>query len=413
MADGLRINSKKIQLVDRKRYERSFDSGFIDDDDRGTPNGEVAAREETPLSSCESLSQKIWRLPRAATDIISKESFGPTVLQRKVKSAKPASKPIINDLDSGPIKRESVTMHKYAISPDSLSLDGDTQLERTPSFESLASGVSCGTTASEERLGILQYVRSFSSLSSRDTKSAVGNQSVYSEPANFKAHERFTKSGTCLVTPSRNHVEFDETAQGDKEDSESTRKRHLLHRMTSNNYDSDLEKSQTYLHGRGKHFSKTNQYLTPTRPGLSKLQICYTTTNTENNHLVIFADLIRTSHRKNRIIDETVHNLERRLQIRRSDPNRATTYYVNKGMKDPIRTAKKKSSRSIASKKKERLDRIKKTTEEMKMGYVPTSQTVKTPSREEVELLRGCRYLRIDPKLQDFSIDVRTNTFKR
>lgn len=165
-------------------------------------------------------------------------------------------------------------------------------------------------------------------------------------------------------------------------------------------FDPTLEKSQTYLHGQNKNFSRANTYLTPARPGLQKLQINYTQTNTENNHLVIFADLIKTSHKRSILTEEAIKNLERRLQIRRNDPNRATSYYVNKGIKDPIRSKQNKTVRTLAEKDQERKDRIAQATEELKLGYIPTARKVKPVSVEEMKLIRQCSYLRIDPKLQ-------------
>lgn len=321
------------------------------------------------------------------------------------------------------------------------------ETSRSNSPDSLVSGLSDDSAASEERQNILQSVASYLSIGSKERTdngsdinidvsesspeerssnddvfseiSTIIGDEVISESDTFKendessprssfepASETPTKSkqgretvtkSASFITPKSAKVEFKEEVQR-FQDNCHCKPHYRLRRMK--NFDPTLEKSQTYLHGQNKNFSRANTYLTPARPGLQKLQINYTQTNTENNHLVIFADLIRTSHKRNFLTEEAIKNLERRLQIRRNDPNRATSYYVNKGIKDPVRSKKNKTVRTVAEKDQERRDRIANTTEELKLGYVPTARTIKPVSFDEMQLIRQCSYLRIDPKLQ-------------
>lgn len=321
--------------------------------------------------------------------------------------------------------------------------------ERSDSPDSILSGLSDDSAASEERQNTLQSVASYLSIGSKDrsasgsdvnktesspeepllfdegqSETSTTNDDVFTETNSLETEHSTTENddspepasrslpseetedngengsvtkSAAIITPKRCKVEFNENVQMNEEN-DHCKSNYRLRRMKS--FDPTLEKSQTYLHGQNKNFSRANTYLTPARPGLQKLQINYTQTNTENNHLVIFADLIRTSHKRCILTEEAIKNLERRLRIRRNDPNRATSYYVNKGIKDPVRNKKSKNVRTVAEKDQERRDRIARTTEELHMGYVPTAKTIKPVTVEEMKLIRQCSYLRIDPKLQ-------------
>ncbi|XP_033734665.1 uncharacterized protein LOC117323511 [Pecten maximus] len=316
------------------------------------------------------------------------------------------------------------------------------------SLESITSGISSGSCASEDRLDLLRCVSSISNLCSRppaDTschskRRARSSLNRKSEESN----ELFNKkkcSFTCDLLPGlRNFRDQhrrksmtavsieDETKCDDsfKNVSNSCNAKYSLSRQqsvtttnedndglkkcssnkelrrTDSKYDPTLEKSKTFLHGQGKTFSRANEYLTPARPGLQKLQVSYTQTNTENNYRKIFFDLVKTAHRQNIIVSETVRNLERRLFFRRSDPHRATSYFENKGLRDPSRHYRKKMARTTADKINERKEKIKQTSDEIKIGYIPREQTIVLPGPEDIDKLRNdCRYLRVHPKLTD------------
>ncbi|XP_067681412.1 uncharacterized protein [Haliotis asinina] len=164
-------------------------------------------------------------------------------------------------------------------------------------------------------------------------------------------------------------------------------------------YDPAFEKSKTFLHKKNDMFSKTNQYLTPARPGLRNLQLHYTGINTTYNDRVIFADLLQSSHKKNAIVGEEVYNLERRLYTKRADPSKCTTFWDREDVVSP--PARTKTARTVAQKKKERREKIQVKNEKIKFGYVPRANSLTIPSEEDMEELRyNCRYLRIDPRHQ-------------
>ncbi|XP_060079515.1 uncharacterized protein LOC132558916 [Ylistrum balloti] len=308
------------------------------------------------------------------------------------------------------------------------------------SLESITSGISSGSSASEDRLDLLRCVTSLSNVCSRppaDTawhhrrkvRSAVNKKSStdsmlfvkkkcsficdsISGLNTFRDQQR-RKSMTAFSvhdeTNSKvscdNSNDWCNVNSSDKQSDVSTRLKHCASnkelRRTDSKYDPTLEKSKTFLHGQGKTFSRANEYLTPARPGLRKLQVSYTQTNTENNYRKIFYDLVKSAHRQNIIVSESVRNLERRLFFRRSDPHRATSYFEHKGLRDPSRSYRKKMARTTADKIKERKEKIKQTSDEIKIGYVPREQTITLPGPEEIEELRTCRYLRVHPKFQD------------
>ncbi|XP_046551191.1 uncharacterized protein LOC124260909 [Haliotis rubra] len=164
-------------------------------------------------------------------------------------------------------------------------------------------------------------------------------------------------------------------------------------------YDPAFEKSKTFLHKRNDMFSKTNQYLTPARPGLRNLQLHYTGINTTYNDRVIFADLLQSAHKKNAIVGEEVYSLERRLYTKRADPSKCTTFWDRGDVVSP--PARTRTARTVAQRKKERREKIQVKNEKIKFGYVPRANSLTIPSEEDMEELRyNCRYLRIDPRHQ-------------
>ncbi|XP_071078886.1 uncharacterized protein [Haliotis cracherodii] len=164
-------------------------------------------------------------------------------------------------------------------------------------------------------------------------------------------------------------------------------------------YDPAFEKSKTFLHKKNDMFSKTNQYLTPARPGLRNLQLHYTGINTTYNDRVIFADLLQSAHKKNAIVGDEVYSLERRLYTKRADPAKSTTFWDRGDVVSP--PARKGTARTVAQRKKERRQKIQVKNEKIKLGYVPRAKSLTIPSVEDMEELRfNCRYLRIDPRHQ-------------
>lgn len=309
------------------------------------------------------------------------------------------------------------------------------------SLESVTSGISSGSCASEDRLSLLKCVASYSNVCSKppattscpqkrkgsssarrrqrldasmdkkkcsfDCDSLSHMDEVYtmkrskSVPAVFFENE--TNDGDYLKDMDSCSVSKSTTPhcrQGTADDLNIVAKHKQLRRKDST-YDPSFEKSKTFLHGQGKTFSKANEYLTPARPGLQKIQVSYTQTNTENNYRKLFYDLIKTAHRQNIIVTESVKNLERRLFFKRNDPKKATSFYEHKGLRDPARAHRRKVARTIADKMKERKEKIKQTSNDMKMGYVPREKSIVLPGPEDIERLRSCRYLRVQPKMLD------------
>ncbi|OWF37732.1 uncharacterized protein LOC110467106 [Mizuhopecten yessoensis] len=315
------------------------------------------------------------------------------------------------------------------------------------SLESITSGISSGSSASEDRLDLLRCVTSYSNVGSRppaDTachsKRRVRSATVSKSSADYKSFVKKRCSFSCDSVPAldkfrnqqrrksvtavstENGANYNDSCENvnscnsnaenpsrqqsvtiASEDSNEVKRctSNKELRRTDSKYDPTLEKSKTFLHGQGKTFSRANEYLTPARPGLQKIQVSYTQTNTENNYRKIFYDLVKTAHRQNIIVSESVKNLERRLFFRRSDPHRATSYFEHKGLRDPSRSHRKKMARTTADKIKERKEKIKQTSDEIKIGYIPREHTIVLPGPEDIERLRSCRYLRVNSKIPD------------
>ena len=181
----------------------------------------------------------------------------------------------------------------------------------------------------------------------------------------------------------------------------------IFNRRQSISYDPDLEKSTAYIHGGDNNFSRAKTSLTPVRSGLKHLQMNYTETNLEDNQSIVFLDLLKSSHRQNRLRGINIRNIERRLEAKRDSPYFSTSFYENKNIPDPFKRQEKKSSRTMVQKQYERQEKIRRTTDELHIGYKRTFLTLKTVNREEVEQLgNNCRYLRCTiPESKAYSQD--------
>lgn len=267
--------------------------------------------------------------------------------------------------------------------------------------DSVESTVSCSSNQSEDRRSTLKQASNYkkkrtnikTNIKSRSAKSAFRRKTESSQQ-----NKTVKDVSRCKSAPSKAMVSIQTPDSDEKLSCDSYQKRMKMISRLSSMYDSRLERSKTFLHGQSKVFSKASQYLAPARPGLRNLQVCYSKTNMENNKGKIFGDLVKTAHKQNIVICETVNSIERRLFRKRTDPTKKTTYYNNMKMPDPFRV-KPKKAQTVAEKKKERKDRITETTEEIKLGFKRTSKTVKSLSREDVEKLKQCRYLRLDQTL--------------
>lgn len=163
-------------------------------------------------------------------------------------------------------------------------------------------------------------------------------------------------------------------------------------------FDPELEKASTYIHGGNKQFSRANTSITPAKYGLKHLQMNYSENTLEHNQSVIFMHLLKDSCNKSQIQCAEIRNVERRLELRRTNPLYSTTFYEQKKIVDPYRVQIKKVARTVAQKKKERKEKIKKMTDEMMGDFVPTCLTMKIADQNEVEDIgRNCRYLRCNP----------------
>nr|KAG5712871.1 hypothetical protein BaRGS_007468 [Batillaria attramentaria] len=173
-------------------------------------------------------------------------------------------------------------------------------------------------------------------------------------------------------------------------------------------YDPKVERSQSYMHQKGNSFNKASQYLTPVRSGVHNLQVHYSQTNTAHNDGLIFAHLLRASHVRNALVEEGVYALERRLYSRRHGHSpHATTFYDMPTTDNGKAKTRRKNSRTktvygtVANKKKQRDERIKKKNEEIEMGYTPRALSLTPLGPEDMDLLlQQCRHLRVDPHRQ-------------
>ena len=169
-------------------------------------------------------------------------------------------------------------------------------------------------------------------------------------------------------------------------------------KSASANFDPELEKASVYIHGGDKNFSRANTSIIPVKYGLKFLQMNYSENNLEHNQSIIFVDLLKNSCNKSHMRCAEIRNVEKRLEMRRRNPLYSTTFYEHKNIRDPYRLETKKVARTVAQKKKERKEKIKKKSDEICTGYVPTCLTMKIAGRQEVEHIgRNCRYLRCNP----------------
>lgn len=321
------------------------------------------------------------------------------------------------------IDKQNCTVDDIACFMRDLHIEGngdyDNMCFRQPfsvgSIDSLVSS----TSQSEDRKTILKSASSYKRLHwTSDTPSTL-SEGEHGTPSNTDSTEvarknkmkprkvsTTTSSGKverCQSSPVKRTVIID-APEDDLHPSckGSYRKRlQMITKLSSTKYDSRLERSKSFLHGQSKVFSKASQYLTPVKPGLRKLQVCYSKTNMELNSGKIFGDLVKNAHKQNIVICESVQSIEKRLLRKRTNPEKKTSYFKNMNKPDPFRiVAKSKKAQTVAEKKKERKERITETTEEIKLGFKRTAKTVKPLTFQEVDKLKRCRYLRLDPLLQ-------------
>ncbi|RUS83624.1 hypothetical protein EGW08_008592 [Elysia chlorotica] len=175
---------------------------------------------------------------------------------------------------------------------------------------------------------------------------------------------------------------------------------------SNSNYDATLEKCDKYLRAQSRSFTQTSQYMSNTKRGLSKLSVHYSQTNTAHNDRVIMADLLRNGHTRNALIGDGVYAIERRLYNRRRDPLKSTTFYerfaaptYNSNAQDL--PARKRKSRTVADRAKERQERINKKKEELERGFPPRAWSLVEVGAADIEhMLNTCRYLRVDIRKQ-------------
>ncbi|KAK6195545.1 hypothetical protein SNE40_000954 [Patella caerulea] len=163
-------------------------------------------------------------------------------------------------------------------------------------------------------------------------------------------------------------------------------------------YDPGFEKSCQFLKATGSSLTQTGQSLMPLKRGLKRVEVHYSATNVAQNNSLIFADLIRNAHKSNIIFQENVEQLERRLLTKRSDQNKATTFYDGRLIRPSTSPLRSTSARTVAGKKVERKKRIKKKSKKIELGYEP--KAVSFDTKEDFEKILSCRYLRVDPKYQ-------------
>lgn len=267
---------------------------------------------------------------------------------------------------------------------------------------------SASDAQSEERKSILKSASSYKrkNWTEKNHVNSNGNSNICVErenndvksgsPQSRYVSGKLQRSQSSPIKRTVN-IKFPDEAQTSCSDSYQ-KKMKIISNLNSY-YDSRLERSKSFLHGQSKVFAKASQYLTPAKPGLRKLQVCYSKTNMELNKGKIFGDLVKTAHKQNIVICDSVDSIEKRLYRKRTDPTKKTTYFANMNKPDPFRV-KSKKAQTVAEKEKERKNRILETTEEIKLGFKRTAKTVKLLTPEEVEKLKRCRYLRLDPAIQ-------------
>ncbi|XP_052058723.1 uncharacterized protein LOC127698976 [Mytilus californianus] len=267
---------------------------------------------------------------------------------------------------------------------------------------------SASDAQSEERKSILKSVSSYKRKKWTESNhiDLNGNSHLCVESQNNnvknKSHQPravYGKLQRCQSSPIKRTVNIKFPDEAQTSCSDSYQKKMKIISNLNSYYDSRLERSKSFLHGQSKVFAKASQYLTPAKPGLRKLQVCYSKTNMELNKGKIFGDLVKTAHKQNMVICDSVDSIERRLYRKRTDPTKKTTYFANMNKPDPFRV-KSKKAQTVAEKEKERKDRILETTEEIRLGFKRTAKTVKLLTPDEVEKLKRCRYLRLDPAIQ-------------
>ena len=223
---------------------------------------------------------------------------------------------------------------------------------------------------------------------------------------NQTTDERHVSSSTNISNDKHSHEPFQDNIKGKAEIKRQTsavsRASEFSYtsrqKCPSVTYDPELERATTYIHGRNKQFSRANTSITPLKHGLKYLQMNYSGNNLEHNQSLIFLDLLKNVCSKSHIRYSGIRNIERRLEMKRINPLYSTTFYEHKHLIDPYRVTVRKVARTVAQKKNERKEKIKKMTDEMLGSFTPTCLTMKIADQTEVDDIgRNCRYLRCSP----------------
>ena len=303
---------------------------------------------------------------------------------------------------------------------------------RTPSFHEIRRKSSLRKKSTDDYHKVSVSFQEPTGLNTRRVKSAttvrIDSQSDQQHRPKTAIHRPYlqTKSDVLHLTPDQRRVSIstnksqEEHSLGPihsdaKEKSEVRRKTSTVSKVSeisytsrqrcpSVTYDPELEKATKYIHGTNKQFSRANTSITPLNHGLKYLQMNYSENNIENNQSLIFLDLLKSSCSKSYIRNAEIKNIERRLELKRINPLYSTTFYEHKHLVDPYRVKVKKVARTVAQKKKERKEKIKKMTDEAMGTLTPTCLTMKMADQKEVDDIgRNCRYLRCKPlpRLED------------
>ena len=245
-------------------------------------------------------------------------------------------------------------------------------------------------------------------------------ESLVGLPANINNTEESYAQDICdrleqLSTQPTDQIHFPEQSmEGAKANEQSyheeknafrSKKHKTKIKRCNSNYDADLEKSDKYLHAQSLNFTQTSQYMSNTKRGLSRLSVHYSQTNTAHNDRVIMADLLKNGHTRNALIGDSVYAIERRLYNRRRDPVKSTTFYdrfaTQTKQKFHTLPARKRKSRTVADRAKERQERINKKKEELEHSFPPRAWSLVEVGAEDIEhMLNTCRYLRVDIRKQ-------------
>ncbi|GFR66445.1 hypothetical protein ElyMa_005559100 [Elysia marginata] len=289
-------------------------------------------------------------------------------------------------------KKTSQTIHKsssLSTSPCARNCKVDEKIKSDENFEIKKKGFSKSSTISE----------------SMDKAGKSCSEEICEEFREFSTQpkEHLKSRQFIAKTAKKNHISYWE-----KPDTPRGKHRHEIHNVIErsiSNYDADLEKSDKYLRAQSHSFTQTSQHMTNTKRGLSHLSMHYSQTNTAHNDRVIMSDLLKNGHTRNALIGDSVYAVERRLYNRRRDPLKSTTFYERFVQEARCRNnaphPRKRKSRTVADRAKERQERITKKKEEIERGFPPRAWSLVEVGAEDIEhMLNTCRYLRVDIRKQ-------------